>query len=191
MKPRPKTHPQFRPDKDTPEYRPTIPRMAAKIMRMFSNELSLKTKGLILNEDARDLKSLERDSVDVIISSPPYYNTLDYTNQNRVRLFFLGLNKEIQNILKEKLIQNSQSYLEEMKKVGRQLKRVLIPEGYIVFILGDVIRTNSIINTAERVGHVYKDLGFETLDIIKDKIPLDKVASRSKKKKYDRILIMK
>ncbi len=191
MKPRPKTHPKFRPDKDIPEYRATIPRMAAKVMRMFSNKIPLKTKGIILNEDARELKSLKKDSIDVIISSPPYYNTLDYTSQNRVRLFFLGLNRENQDLLKEKLIQNSQTYLDEMKKVGIQLKRVLIPEGYIIFILGDVIRTKSFINTAERVGEIYKDIGFETLDIIKDEIPLNKVASRSKKKKFDRIIIMK
>ncbi|MHA1233016.1 MAG: DNA methyltransferase [Candidatus Helarchaeota archaeon] len=191
MKPRPKSHPKFRPDKDVPEYRPVIPRMAAKVMRMYSNKIKLETKGEILNEDARNLKSLKNDSIDVIISSPPYYDTLDYTNQNRVRLFFLGLNKKDQKVLKEKLIQDTQTYLNEMKKVGRELKRVLIPGGYIVYILGDVIKTNYTINTAQKIGEVYSDIGFEILDIINDEIPLNKVASRSRKKKFDRIIIMK
>ena len=55
----------------------------------------------------------------MVICSPPYYNTLDYVGQNRVRLYFFGLDKEKQDALKGELIQSSKTYLDEMVKVGK------------------------------------------------------------------------
>jgi len=191
MKPRGKDHPKFRPDKDSKEYRPIIPRLAAKVMRMYQTGFNLETKGKIICQDTRNMDLIEDKSIDVIISSPPYYNTLDYATQNRVRLFFLDYNLERQADLKEVLIQDKSSYLDEMVKVGKELRRVVIPNGYVVLILGDVVGQKNSINTAENVGEVYQDIGFEKLDIINDEIPINKRASGSKRKKFDRILIMK
>lgn len=191
MTPRKNNHPKFRPDKDSKEYRPVIPRLAAKTMRMYQTGFNLEIKSKIINQDARNMNLIEDNSVDVVICSPPYYNTLDYATQNRVRLFFLGYDLEKQRDLKEELIQNKTSYIEEMIKVGVELKRVVIPGGYIVCVLGDVVGKNKSINTAENVAEVYQDIGYEKLDIINDEIPINKRASGSKRKKFDRILIMK
>lgn len=191
MKPRSKDHPKFRPDKDSKEYRAIIPRLAAKVMRMHQTGFRLKTNSKIICQDARNMNLIEDNSVDVVICSPPYYNTLDYATQNRVRLFFLGYDLEKQSELKEELIQKKTSYIEEMIKVGVELKRVVIPGGYIVCVLGDVVGKNKSINTAENVAEVYQDIGYEKLGIINDEIPINKRASGSKRKKFDRILIMK
>ncbi|MFX1537654.1 MAG: DNA methyltransferase, partial [Promethearchaeota archaeon] len=191
MTPWPPSHPKYRPDKDKPEYRAVIPRLAAKVMRMYSTGFPLETNATIMLGDARHLK-LEEDSIDVVISSPPYYNTLDYVGQTRVRLYFLGLNKEKQDELRQDLIQDSRSYLEDMIKVGKELKRVVKHDSLIVFVLGDVHRTSYSINTASEVSAIYQEkLGFEEITIVNDEIPLNKVASRSKKKKFDRILVLK
>nr|MDO8116246.1 DNA methyltransferase [Candidatus Sigynarchaeota archaeon] len=190
MKPRPADHPKYRIDKDKPEYRPVIPRMAAKVMRMFENELPNFPGNKILNEDARHT-SLAADSVDCVISSPPYYDTLDYVGTNKVRLYFLGLDIENQNELKDDLIQDKGTYIEEMIKVGNEVKRVLKPEHYLVFVLGDVHYTKKSINTAEEVSKIYKDLDYEFVDMVGDEIPGNKTASRTKRQKFDRILVMK
>ncbi|UCE12368.1 MAG: DNA adenine methylase [Candidatus Heimdallarchaeota archaeon] len=191
MTPRPANHPEYRPDKDKPEYRAVIPRMAAKIMRMYSTGFPLETNARIMHGDARDL-NLKDDSVDVIICSPPYYNTLDYVGQNRVRLYFLGLNKKKQDILRQELIQDSKSYLANMVDVGKELRRVLKDGSLIVFVLGDVHRTKYSINTADEVSTIYfEKLGLEELMIVNDEIPLNKVVSRSKRKKFDRILVLR
>lgn len=192
MTPRPVKHPQYRPDKDKAEYRAVIPRMAAKIMRMYSTGFPLETNARIFLGDARDLK-LKDDSVDVIICSPPYYNTLDYVGQNRVRLYFLGLNKKKQDLLRQELIQDSKSYLADMVDVGKELKRVLKDGSLIVFVLGDVHRAKYSINTAKEVSNVYRmrKLDFEELTIVDDEIPLNKVVSRSKRRKFDRILVLR
>ncbi|MFX0207488.1 MAG: DNA methyltransferase [Candidatus Hodarchaeota archaeon] len=191
MTPRPVTHPNYRPDKDKPEYRAVIPRLAAKIMRMYSTGFPLEINAKIMLGDARRLE-LADESVDIVISSPPYYNTLDYVGQNRVRLYFLGLNKNKQDKLKQELIQDSKSYLEDMIKVGRELKRILKEDSLIVFVLGDVHRTKYSINTAKEVSNIYQDqLGFKELITVNDEIPLNKIVSRSKRRKFDRILVLK
>ena len=191
MTPRPVTHPKYRPDKDKSEYRAVIPRMAAKIMRMYSTGFPLKTNAKIMLGDARQLE-LTDDSVDVVICSPPYYNTLDYVGQNRVRLYFLGLNKEKQEILKNDLIQKTKTYLDEMTQVGKELKRVLKPNSLIIFVLGDVHRTKYSINTASEVSRIYQEqLGFSEVVTVNDEIPLNKVASHTKRRKFDRILVLK
>lgn len=189
MTPRPVTHPKYRPDKDKPEFRAVIPRMAAKVMRMYSTGIPFDTHAQIFQGDARTLP-LEDNSANVVISSPPYFNTLDYVGQNRVRLFFLGFDRKEQNKLKETHIQNSKTYLEEMLKVGKELTRVLLPNSLLVYVLGDVHRTKYSINTAVKVSEVYQDLGFTQLSIVDDEIPLNKVASRSRKKKFDRVIVL-
>ncbi|UCG04484.1 MAG: hypothetical protein JSW11_10975 [Candidatus Heimdallarchaeota archaeon] len=191
MTPRSATHPNYRPDKDKPEYRAVIPRMAAKIMRMYSTGFPLETNAKVLLGDARHLE-LADNSIDVVICSPPYYNTLDYVGQNRVRLYFCGLNKEKQDNLRQELIQDSKNYLEDMVKVGKELKRVLKDESLIIFVLGDVHRAKYSINTAKEVSNVFQEeLGFKELITVNDEIPLNKVVSQSKRKKFDRILVLK
>jgi DNA modification methylase len=190
MKPRGKDHPKFRPDKDSKQYRAAIPRLAAKVMRMFQQPIPENLDGRIFLEDTRNV-SLDTNSVDVIISSPPYYNTLDYVGVNKVRLFFLGLDKEKQGDLKEDLIQKKSTYIDQMVLVGKEIRRVLKNNHYLVFILGDVHYTKYSINTAEEIANVYKKIGFEFVKIVNDEIPLNKTASRTTKKKFDRILVMK
>lgn len=191
MKPRSKDHINYRPNKDAKEYRPVLPRLVAKVIRMYKSGIPKETNGIVYNSDARNLP-LSDNSVDVIISSPPYYNTLNYVQDNRVRLYFLGLNKKKQEELQNQLIQSSKTYMREMCKVGLELKRVLKPDHYIVYILGDVHRTKYSINTAKDISDIYtKYLGFEEIIIINDEIPNNKIVSRTKKKKLDRVLVLK
>ncbi len=190
MKPRAKEHPKFRPDKDSPEYRAVIPRLAAKVMRMFQNYIPPTKPMKIFKADARK-SSLEQQSIDCIISSPPYYNTLNYVDTNKVRLYFLGLNTPVDNGLSQELIQDKNNYLEEMKKVGIEMKRVLKKGKYLVFVLGDVHYSTYSVNTAQEVSNIYKELGFEQIAIVNDEIPGNKTASQTRKQKFDRILVMK
>ena len=192
MAPRKKGEIGFRVDKDIPEYRAVIPRLAAKVKRMYMNRFSLKIDSKIIEGDARKMP-LQNNSVDVLISSPPYYHTLDYVGANRLRLAILGFNEEKRGELKETLIQQRQTYLEEMKKVGKEIYRVMKPNTYVIFVLGDVHTSSYTINTAEDIGKLYQETGFEQIKIIDDVIPRNKCAVQNgnHKLKKDRILILK
>ncbi|MFQ6126858.1 MAG: hypothetical protein ACE5R6_19950 [Candidatus Heimdallarchaeota archaeon] len=119
-------------------------------------------------------------------------NQLRRLTKLEYRLYFFGLDKEKQDDLRGELIQESQTYLDEMVKVGKELKRVLKPGSLIVYVHGDVHQTKFSINTTKEVSQIYQDkLGFEETSIVNDEIPLNKVASRTKKKKFDRILVIR
>ena len=174
----------------SPEYREVIPRLIKKVKRMYINGFPLVTESKIFHADAREIP-LEDNSADIVISSPPYYNTLDYVNDNRLRLEFLGYKKEDKDILKKELIQDKNNYIEDMKKVGLELKRVLKEGSYIIYILGDLHQGKNIINTADEVRRTYEELGFKFHGIIDDDMPINKcVPSNVKREKLDRILIM-
>jgi len=190
--PRKKDHPKFNPKKDIAEYREVIPRMIAKVKRMFVDGVPIKSKGQILSEDARKL-SIDTNSIDIIISSPPYYNTLDYVSANRLRLAIIGYDKDEREKLKSKLIQNKQQYINDMLEVGKEMKRVLKNKSYCVWILGDLnLPKGKFINTALEVGKAYeKELGFKMISIVDDKIPRNKSAHRNGvKNKLDRVIIL-
>lgn len=173
------------------EYREVIPRVVQKVHRMYRNEFPIKTNGKIYEKDSR-LKILKDDSVDAVISSPPYYNTLNYVTDNRLRIAFLGYDENGRSDLEDKLIQHRENYLEDMKNVGKRLRDCIKPDGYCIFVLGDLHSGNKIINTAEDIGKVYKELGFKVHEnIIEDKMPDNKShPSAYKRQKNDRILFM-
>ena len=173
-----------------PIYKEVIPRIKAKVNRMYFDDFPINTKGKIYKADARKLP-LKDNEVDVIFSSPPYYNTLNYVTDNRLRNEFLGFDRNKREKLKKKLIQNKNNYLLEMKKVGFELKRVLKRNGLCVFILGDHHEGKKIINTAVEIAKIYKQIGFQIHDIFEDAMPVNKaLPTKFKRLKKDRIMIM-
>ena len=182
------------------EYKEVIPRMIKKAIRMYKDEVGFNVKGKILQEDSRRL-SLKTNSVDAILSSPPYYHTLDYVHSNRLRLWLSDQNDDQQEELKSNLIQQRSSYLKQMDLVGKELKRVLKTNGLLIFILGDVhLSPKKSLNTAEDISELYEKIGFKRIDIISDHIPASKTtivkyggvkSIENKKEKLDRVLIMK
>ena len=158
---------------------------------MYRDGIPLKTNGKIYEKDSRN-KILRNDTVDAVISSPPYYNTLNYVTDNRLRIAFLGYDKDGREALDDRLIQHRQDYLKDMIKVGQHLRNCIKPDGYCIFVLGDLHLGKKIVNTAEDIGQVYKDIGFKVHNkIIEDRMPDNKShPSACKRRKNDRILFM-
>jgi len=180
-------------------YKEAIPKLKQKVKRMYKDGFdNIESKSKILCENSNNL-SLRDNSVDVIISSPPYYETLDYVSTNKLRLWFCDVDDNSQKSLSKELIQNKNDYLTEMKKVGEEIKRILKRDGLIVFVLGDVHRGNKTINTALDIKECYEKLGFISHGIIEDEIPASRTtivkyggldSINNKKKKLDRILLL-
>ena len=173
------------------EYRPVIPRMMDKVKRMYRDSFPLTSNGKIYEKDSR-VKILNDNTVDVVVSSPPYYNTLNYVTDNRLRIAFLGYNEDAREKLDDTLMQHKEDYLKDMKTVGYRLRDTVKPKGLCVFVLGDVHTPNKTVNTAYDISQVYKEIGFEIHDnIIEDKMPDNKSHPSSfKRRKSDRILFM-
>jgi len=179
-------------------YKNVKQRIIKKIKLMCKTNIPIQTKGKIYCADAKKLP-IGNNSIDAIISSPPYYDTLDYVKSNYLRLALLKVNLDNQKNLESKLIKKPINYLSEMKEVGLELNRVLKPNGRIVFVLGDVHKGNKTINTAAEIEKIYTKIGFQSHGHINDEIPSEKTtivkfggeeAIKKKRTKLDRILIM-
>jgi 16S rRNA G966 N2-methylase RsmD len=86
---------------DLGEYRSVKPRLIAKIQRNFEAIDYARGSMKVQMRDARKLNIIADKSIDAIITSPPYLNTLDYVNSHRLRLAICGhYEKEKLSILK-------------------------------------------------------------------------------------------
>ena len=135
---------------------------------------------------------IEDETVDAIISSPPYFGALDYARDNRLRLWFLGC--EDWKELDASLTANSKVYLPQMSVCLQEMYRVLKPGSYCVLILGDVERDGKTRRTAE----ILADLAVEATQnqfvidtIYDDRIPDERRSRRrTRTTKFERILVM-
>ena len=135
---------------------------------------------------------IEDETVDAIISSPPYFGALDYARDNRLRLWFLGCQdwKE----LEASLTANSKVYLPQMAICLQEMYRVLKPGNYCVLVLGDVERDGKRRRTAE----ILADLAVEATQnqfvvdtIYDDRIPDERRSRRrTRTTKFERILVI-
>lgn len=67
-------------------------------------------KSKIYNTDCREIsKVLDRNSIDFIITSPPYPNDMEYTRQTRLDLFLLNFVKDMRDVkaIKQKMVKGS------------------------------------------------------------------------------------
>jgi hypothetical protein len=76
-------------------------------------------------------------SVDLVITSPPFLDVVDYATDNWLRCWFLGLEaKAVPLTIPRKL----EDWQDAMSRVFHELYRVLKPGGYIAFEVGEVNR---------------------------------------------------
>ena len=182
----------YKPRPDDPgEYREVKPRLIEKIKRTYKDNFIQKGEMKVINGYARNLQ-VDDDSVDSIITSPPYFDTLDYINSSRLRLAICGYYDETEKkILRDTLIQQFDSYLDEMEKCIKEFKRVLKKGSTCIIVVGDVFKRKEIINTAEELKPIFEKYGFKCHAIIPDGIPVNKsVQKTTSEQKFDRIMIM-
>jgi len=113
------------------------------------------------------------NSVDLIVTSPPYGNANDYHLYHRFRLLWLGYEPgqfakiEIGSHLRhQKESSGFDSYLGEMKQSLTGMFRVLKYGRYAALVIGDAIYENVVYQGAESIADISQELGFEKVCII-------------------------
>ena len=110
--------------------------------------------------------NLKDNSIDLVITSPPYYNTLDYVGSNRLRLAIMGFyEKKETDSLKKKIIQSRKTYLTEMSLVINELNRVMKKGSTCCFVVGDLHENKKIHNTSEDIIEIMKNWKGRVIDI--------------------------
>ena len=96
--------------------------------------------------DARDLKSLKDDSVDLVATHPPYLNIIKYGE------------KDVEGDLSA--ISSLVKFLDEIEKVARECYRVLKPGKYCAILIGDTRRRRHYVPLAFSVMRRFLKAGF-------------------------------
>ena len=116
---------------------------------------------------------LEPDSVDLIVTSPPYGNANDYHLYHRFRLLWLGYDPrglgkiEIGSHLRHQRESSGyDAYMAEMEHCLMGMFRVLRPGRYAVLVVGDAVYKKVVFPVAEALSAVAADIGFETICIV-------------------------
>ena len=139
-----------------------------KAVRVFRDGVPL-TRGEAYMHDARSLP-VEDESVDMIITSPPYFNMQTYAWDNWLRLWFLGYSyREV----KRRLFQTEslQKFKKFMEESLREMFRVLKWGRPALIVLGRVKLKEKIVDMAEEVAPIAEKTGFTVASIITDSIP--------------------
>lgn len=104
--------------------------------------------------DARNLKNIDNDSIDLIATHPPYADIIKYSNGK--------IEGDLSNI------HNIDKFCNEIEKVAQECFRVLKPKKYCGILIGDTRRKKYFIPMAYKVMQKFIDVGFKLKeDIIK------------------------
>ena len=179
---------------DMYRYRPVRPRLLAKIARAYRrfDEIDPALQRTVLCANALRLP-LEAQSVDAIISSPPYFGALDYGRDNRLRLWFLGVDDYRK--LEEKLSSNEQVYVAQMTRAVGEMFRVLKPDKFAVLVLGDYRRNGHSRDSATTIERIvlenYSTYGSVT-KLLEDEVPdARRSRRRTRTTKLETILLIR
>ena len=134
------------------EYRNPLPRLRAKIRRVLKEQVPpCVTRFKVFQKSVLDQYLIEA-SIDAVITSPPYMNALDYARDNRLRLWFLGVDDY--KVVKEKEIGNISTFNEEMEIALHVISEVVKPRGACVLVLGDVRRSGKTHDAARMISEL-------------------------------------
>lgn len=130
--------------------------------------------------DSRALSEmgLHPDSMDLVVTSPPYGNAMDYHLYHRFRLFWTGHDPkqlsrvEIGSHLRHQREQTGfDEFMDELRPVLTQLLVVLRPARYAVFVIGDSIYKGRIYSSGEALAKVARQVGWEHVGSITRTLP--------------------
>ena len=124
-------------DKVLPRYIETV---KSFLSNLYFEQDKIGNLEILFDSDALNMK-IEKDSIDCIITSPPYSFAIDYAENDRDQLEFLGYDADE---LKNKLIglkgktksQKLQNYFSDMDTFCSQVSHVLKQGKYFVMIIG-------------------------------------------------------
>lgn len=113
------------------------------------------TPGKIIEGDSRKLSDfIPPKSIDIVFTSPPYFDALDYTAYYAKLIY--EIHSKDRNLIKENLIQKVSNYKESMQQVLAEIEKVTTDDALIIFVVGDKKTKNEILSG----GNYFADLHF-------------------------------
>lgn len=166
-------------------------RLRDKIARLYLDE-NRGSPGVTHHSDAATLLSsprIPRSSVDLVLTSPPYLQVVNYAQSNWIRLWLLGTEevgreqgegrKKLNAVLDHR--HTYASYCEFMRRTTLGIQRVLKRDGVAVLVIGDVKdpgSENALPLAAKMWDDIKEGTGLRLLEIVEDDLPAHSKVSR-------------
>jgi site-specific DNA-methyltransferase (adenine-specific) len=161
-----------------------------KLARLYLDD-SPGPAGHVTKRDATTMlkgKSIPAGSVDLVLTSPPYLQVVNYGTSNWIRLWWLNLDEVSRNAgagrrkLDAKLdhAHTYSSYADFIRRTLKAVHQVLARTGVAVIVIGDVtVPGRDSIPLARKVwNEVGADTGLRLIDLIEDSLPVQNKVSR-------------
>lgn len=133
---------------------PEMVKLSKNNLKFDSDDIAPKTEINVKLGDARNLNEIKDNSIDLVITHPPYADIIKYSDGK--------IEGDLSNI------NNIDKFCNEMKKVAAECYRVLKPNKYCGILIGNTRRKKYFIPIAHRVMQDFIDAGFKLKeDIIK------------------------
>ena len=133
---------------------PKMVEMAKGSLKFDPDDTVNKAEIKVKIGDARNLKNIKDESIDLVATHPPYVGIIKYSEGK--------IEGDLSNI------HSMDKFCDEMKKVAEECYRVLKPKKYCGILMGDTRRKKYFIPMAYRVMQNFIDVGFKLKeDIIK------------------------
>lgn len=157
-----------------PEYRAVAPRIIRKSAQAlrdgFSSDFfSVSTANAVEVADARQIAWAPANSVDLVVTSPPFLDKVDYITDNWMELWFAGISEKK---FRESLIMvNSlQRWSAFMHDVMLEMLRVLKPRSYAIIEVGEVETSQGVICLDDVVADIAHSLSTPEKRFVVDEV---------------------
>ena len=141
-----------------PDFRDVVPRILKKAKTVLEHPVIEQPKSKLFKSDSRNLP-IESNSVDLIVTSPPFLDVINYIDDNWLRFWFLGFDR---NQLRNTLIQtgNLEEYKGFIRDSLKEMYRVLKKGKYCVVEVGDVRHKSQKLYLDHIIVELARNLGF-------------------------------
>jgi len=161
-----------------------------KLARLYLDDIT-GMEGDAFHLDAASLlkgDSLKPESIDLIVTSPPYLQVVNYGTANWIRLWLLGLDgvgrdqgegrKKLDADLDHR--HSYASYKDFILRTVQGVQRVLKPNGVAVLVIGDVAEPgkNPRPLAAQIWNDIAKDSDLRLIEMVEDDLPVQNKVSR-------------
>lgn len=141
-----------------------------EIIKDLSSRIDPKLTSKILCQDTRKLKDVKSDSIDLIVTSPPYANTYDYYLYHKHRMNWLGYDFSYSKSLEigSRLQFSSKKddisvWEEDINSFLKEFKRVAKNKSVICLVIGDSVVNKKLFKADDCIYDLSKVLNFKYL----------------------------
>ena len=152
-----------------PEYRVVKPRIIHKLKRDLKNPVPeyyhrYSANNMYINRNAANL-GLDGEFVDLVVTSPPFLDKVDYNQDNWLRHWFLDIDTTA-TAAGISIFKTVNEWRMFISRVIREAAGVIKPGGYFVMEVGEVMKNGKVIPLDETVVEASRDSGLEWFETV-------------------------